>query len=112
MSARLTYGELMRLVDDKATGVIYEHIEALRAQLAAVERERDERLAQVLYTRQERDATARLHIAAAQRAAALTEALTETVECLAALESPAGTHGHAVVQRARAALRATPGGHE
>ena len=55
MSERVTYGKLMRLVDDKSTGVIYEHLESLRAQLAAVERERDERLAQVLYTRQERD---------------------------------------------------------
>ena len=35
-------------------------VAALRAQLAAVERERDERLAQVLYTRQERDTNATL----------------------------------------------------
>ena len=54
-----------------------DEITALRAQLAAVERDRDERLAQVLYTRDERDTNARLHAAAEQRVAALTEALRE-----------------------------------
>mgnify|MGYP001591236852 FL=1 len=41
----------------------------LRAQLAAVEQDRDDRLAQVLYTREERDTNARLHVAAEQRVA-------------------------------------------
>lgn len=63
---------LVRAEEEQAT----QEANRLRAQL---ERERDERLAQVLYTRQERDDVSRLHAAAEARVTAAEGALEEAM---------------------------------
>ena len=92
---------------------IADAVAALRADLAAARAER-ERLESIVLDQQAElkrradmlastESLVRWHRA---RLAAVEGALSETVECLAALASPPGTHGHAVVGRARAALKA------
>ena len=98
-----SYGELLRLTEGHGTSEIYENVRDLEAEAALwrtnledaqsdlageveahrlerearvrAEGERDERLAQLLYTRDERDANFRLLVEANVRAAALETAL-------------------------------------